>query len=343
LQDRNLENLNEHLPMKINIRAIEKYLPGSPVDSLSMEKELGWKEGWTVKNTGVETRHRAGVNETIATMGAHALTKTLNSAACKLSELDLLIYAGGSYDHPIPYNACLIKHEVSKQHEPLACFDVDATCLSFLHALDIAHLYLQSGRCKRIAIVSAELSSRSLNPKDPKTYSLFGDAAVAVILEASANEGYTPGAAQFINYSDGAKLAIIPTGGLVNSGMDASTVKESYYFQMDGKKLIKFTQRTIDGFIENYEKAAGRKLKEYDFIVPHQPSKFGNDLFVKQFELDPSKVIFNLPKYGNCISASIPLGLEEIVKENTSLKNKNLLLIGTAAGLSYGAIELKFV
>jgi 3-oxoacyl-[acyl-carrier-protein] synthase-3 len=329
--------------MKIKIRAIEKYMPGELISSSSLENEIGLKAGWIEKNTGVETRYRAGKQETIASMGAEALSRTLKKSALTLADLDMLIYAGGSYDYPIPYNACLIKKELSKNTDTVPCFDVDATCLSFVHALDIAHLYLQSGRAKRVAIVSAELSSRSLNPEDPKTYSLFGDAAVALILEASEEEEmYTVGYTSFVNYSEGAEFAMIPTGGIVNSGMEASTKKESYYFKMDGKKLIKLTQKTIDGFISSYEKNAGIKLNEYDYIIPHQPSKFGNDLFVKQFNLKTERVLFNLAKYGNCISASIALGLEELVNKEKSLKGKNVLLIGTAAGLSYGAITLKF-
>jgi 3-oxoacyl-[acyl-carrier-protein] synthase-3 len=329
--------------MKIKIRAIEKYLPGKLVESSSLEKMMGLKTGWIEKNTGVISRYWSGKGETIASMGSKALSNSLTKAGCSLADLDLLIYAGGSYDYPIPYNACLIKNELSKNTDTVPCFDVDATCLSFIHALDIAHLYIQSGRAKRVAIVSAELSSRSLNPEDPKTYSLFGDAAVAFILEASeAEESYTVGYTSFINYSEGAMFAMIPTGGIVNSGMADSTTKESYYFKMDGKKLIRLTQKTIDGFISEYEKNVGLKLNEYNYIIPHQPSKFGNDLFVKQFHLNPERVLFNLPKYGNCISASIALGLEEIVNSKGSLKGKNVLLIGTAAGLSYGAITLKF-
>lgn len=329
--------------MKINIKAIQKYLPGKPVPSSELEKAIGVKTGWIDKNTGVDTRYWANKEETIATMGALALKRALEKAKLSLAELDLLLYAGGSYDHPIPYNACLIKSELSKQEtDTVPCFDIDATCLSFVHALDVAHLYLQAGRAKTVAIVSAELASRSLNPEDPKTYSLFGDAAVAIILQVSDTEGYEIGHASFRNYPEGARLAIIPTGGLANSGMDPSTKKESYYFKMDGKKLIRLTQKTMDAFVLEYEKNADIKLPAYDYILPHQPSRFGNELFVKQFGLDPGKVCFNLSKYGNCISASIALGLEELVNGNHSLKDKNVLLIGTAAGLSYGAVTLKF-
>src|ERR1700751_1623526 len=100
--------------MKIKIRAIEKYMPGELISSSSLEKEVGLKAGWTAKNTGVEARYRAGKDETIATMGAEALSETLKKSGLSLADLDMLLYAGGSYDYPIPYNACLIKNELSK-------------------------------------------------------------------------------------------------------------------------------------------------------------------------------------------------------------------------------------
>jgi 3-oxoacyl-[acyl-carrier-protein] synthase-3 len=327
---------------KIKIRAIEKYLPGQLVLSTQLEQQLGLSTGWVEKNTGVQSRYFSYADQTIASIGAHVLSLALTKAGLSMHDLDWLIYAGGSYDHPIPYNACRIKQAYGQHDAQAACFDVDATCLSFLHALDLAHLYLQAGRSKRIAIVSAEIASRSLNPNDPKTYTLFGDAAIATILEISEDgQGYTVDATSFANHPEGASYANIPTGGLVHSGQSADTSSESYYFQMEGKKLIRLTQQTVFSFVEKHRQKNGLPIAEYDFIIPHQPSRFGNEFFIKAFSLEEQRVCQNLRQYGNCISASIPLALEELIN-NHDVQNKNILLIGTAAGLSYGAISLQF-
>ena len=325
---------------QIKIRAIEKYLPGEAVHSGTLERQLQLPQGWIRKNSGVDTRHWAGPQESVASMGAEALRRALARAGLALADLDLLVAAGASYDYPIPFNAALIKKQLDTQAAETPCFDVDSTCLSFLHALDIAHLYLAHRGLKKVAIVSAELASRSLNPHDSKTYSLFGDAAVAVILEASANEGYTPGLSQFRNYTQGAEMAMIPAGGVVEPGLNAGA--PSFYFQMRGKQMIKLTLEKLDGFMADFTRRTNLALREYDFIVPHQTSLIGNELFVRKYNLRPEQMVLTLAAYGNCISASIPLGLEELYNGNRLQKGAKVLLAGSAAGLSLGALSLVF-
>ncbi len=326
--------------MKIQIRAIEKYLPGTAVRSEQLEERMGIAKGWIEKNVGVKTRYWAAVEETVASMSATALQRALTAADLPPDGLDLLIYAGASYDYPIPHNAGRIKKALGTAAK-FPCFDVDATCLSFLNALDIAHLYFQRDSIRNVAIVSAEMASRALNPQDPKTYGLLGDAAVAVILTRS-NEGYEPIAPYFLNNPEGADLALIPIGGGINRGRDAGTPEEDYYFRMDGKRLISLTLQELTPFLKNYEKLTGIAIADYDYVIPHQTSRFGNEIFAKQYHLSERQLVHTIGCYGNCIAASIPLGLCELIHRKVELSNKNVLLIGSAAGLSLGAVTLKF-
>lgn len=326
--------------MKIQIQSIERYLPGTAVHSEELEVRMGIPLGWIEKNVGVKTRYWANAHETVASMSAMALQKALTSAGLSADTLDLLIYAGASYDYPIPHNAGRIKKELGTTAK-FPCFDVDSTCLSFLNALDIAHLYFQRDNVRTITIVSAELSSRALNPKDPKTYGLLGDAAVAIILTKN-KEGYEPHAPYFINNPEGADLAWIPTGGSVNRGITPDTPEESFYFRMDGKRLISLTLQELGPFLEQYEDLSGITVNKYDYVIPHQTSRFGNEIFAKQYCFDEHTLVNTIARYGNCISASIPLGLCDLMHQQSDLSGKNILLIGSAAGLSLGALTLKF-
>ncbi|AEI47701.1 3-oxoacyl-ACP synthase III family protein [Runella slithyformis] len=326
--------------MKIQIQSIEKYLPGTAVHSEELESRMGIAKGWIEKNAGVQIRYWANADETVAAMAATALQKALTSAGLTAENLDMMIYAGASYDYPIPHNAGRIKKALETTAK-FPCFDVDSTCLSFLNALDIAHLYFQRDTLRTIAIVSAELSSRALNPNDPKTYGLLGDAAVAVILTQN-KEGYEPLAPYFINNPEGADLAWIPTGGSVSRGMVHDTPEESFYFRMDGKRLISLTLRELEPFLDRYEQLSGMTPAAYDFVIPHQTSRFGNEIFAKQYCLNERQLVNTISRYGNCISASIPLGLCDLVHQQNDLSGKKILLIGSAAGLSLGALTLKF-
>ena len=328
--------------MKIHLKACSRILPGSAISSQDLETQIGLAQGWAEKNTGVQSRHWANPADNITSIAAAALQQALDEAEMTCAELDLLLYAGASFDHPIPHNACLIKQALDQSSADFPCFDVDATCLSFLHALDIAHLYLQHRGVKRVAIVSAELPSRALNPADAKTYTLFGDAAVAVILEANDVLGYLPAPAHFINQSAGAQLAIVPTGGSKRRGSEPDTDPDSFFFQMNGRQLITMTLRYLDDFLVKLEQQMAQSIQHYDYIVPHQASKFGNEYFMQRYGLSEGQVVNTLGAYGNCVSASIPLGLYELYARNELQAGKDVLLIGTAAGLSIGALRLKF-
>jgi 3-oxoacyl-[acyl-carrier-protein] synthase-3 len=329
--------------MKMKILSIQKYLPGNLIESAELDKHAGLIEGWIKKNTGVEFRYHVNDDDSVSGIGAVALIRALDAAGLQPKDLDLLIFAGGSYDYPIPHNSCILKSKITDDSSSFPCLDVDSTCLSFLNGLDIAHMYLQSNRYKRIALVSAEIASRAITPEDPKVYGLFGDAAVALIIESNEENGYTPGYSNFANFPSGALLAYIPIGGLVNIPSSKPCKKSDYFFNMDGKKLIRLTVGYLDDFVEHVEIDCSRSINSFDYIISHQTSRFGNEYFANRFNLSNSNVVTTLQQFGNCISCSIPLGLEKVINNSEIiLKDKSILLLGTAAGLSFGCIQLNF-
>ncbi|TAE94151.1 MAG: ketoacyl-ACP synthase III [Runella slithyformis] len=328
--------------MKISIRAIEKYLPKQQIKSETLDQIAKGRIGRIEKNTGVQFRHHISGQESVCSMGAAVLQSALSKAKMSVSEIDLLIFSGASFDYPTPHNSVIIKSKIADDKINFPCLDVDSTCLSFLNALDIAHVYLAARRYKRIAIVCSEVSSKLLTPDDEKVFGLFGDAAVAIILESTEKGGYTPQYANFVNYPSGAMLANLPIGGVMNRGITSDPTDTGYYFKMDGKSLIRLTIKHLDSFVKNIEENVRHKIDEFDRIIPHQTSKFGSEYFINHFSLNPEKVIETLAMYGNCISASIPLGLEHFYNSHQHIENKNILLIGSGAGLSLGTLVLQF-
>ncbi len=328
--------------MKINILAIEKYLPENIVSSASLDELANGINGRIEKNTGVSFRHHITNQESVCEMGAFALQKALDKSNLKAENIDMLIFSGASFDYPIPHNSVIIKSKITNDKVDFPCIDIDSTCLSFLNALDIAHLYLQADRYKRIAIVCSEVASKALSPHDEKVFGLFGDAAVAIIIESSNQLGYIARYTNFTNYPSGAMFAHVPIGGAINRGINISPTDFGYYFKMDGKKLIRLTIGHLDSFITKLEQSIQYKITDFDYIIAHQTSKFGNNYLKLKYKLDSEKVIETLPFYGNCISASIPLGLEKLMNCGSTISNKKILMMGSGAGLSIGAIVLEF-
>jgi len=328
--------------MRIKILAIEKYLPKKRISSEELDKVVHGTIGRIEKNTGVKFRHHVSEGETVTQMGADALLKALNKASLEPKDIDLLIFSGASFDYPIPHNSVIIKSKITTDEVNFQCFDVDSTCLSFMNALDIAQLYLQAGRYKRIAIVTSEIASIALTPSDEKVFGLFGDAAVAILLESSSTTGYIQSFAHFKNFPSGALQASVDIGGALNRGIGAPIYDKGYYFNMDGKGMIRLIKKHFDGFIAEIKEQTNNRIKDFDAIIIHQTSRYGNEFFMENYHPRIEQMLNTLSIYGNCISASIPLGLELFINNNPDTSNKKVLILGSGAGLSLGALILEF-
>ena len=328
--------------MRIKILAIEKYLPKNRISSAELDEVVNGRIGRIEKNSGVKFRHHVSEDESVTQMGAYALTKALQKASLEPKDLDLLIFSGASFDYPVPHNSAIIKSKITNDEVNFHCFDIDSTCLSFMNALDVAQLYLEAGRYKRIAIVTSEISSKALGPHDEKVFGLFGDAAVAILLESSSTTGYKQTFANFKNYPSGAMQACVPIGGIINRGMETPSFDKGYYFKMDGSGMIRLVKKHFDGFIRELKEKTTFNIKDFDFIVTHQASRYGNEYFFNNFHPNSKQMVDTLSIYGNCISASIPLGLELLINNSQDTKNKKILILGSGAGLSLGALILEF-
>ncbi len=328
--------------MKIKLCGIEKYLPKNRISSEEMDKRCNGRIGRIEKNTGVKFRHHVSDGETVSEMGAISLRGALNRANLEPKDLDLLIFCGAAYEYPVPHTSVVIKSKITNDDVNFNCIDIDSTCLSFISAMEVAHLYLESGKHKRIAIVCSEIASKALTPKEEKEFGLFGDGAVSMIIEANENEGYTPLYSDFINFPSGAFYAHVPIGGLNNRGMHNGPNDDGYNFRMEGKNLIRLTQKHIDKFTGKLETALNMKVRDFDYFVTHQTSRWGNEFFIRNFNVEAEKAIETLSEYGNCISASIPLGLEKLINSEPNIAGKRIMFLGTGAGLTLGCMAIQF-
>ncbi|MEQ8415599.1 MAG: ketoacyl-ACP synthase III [Imperialibacter sp.] len=316
-------------------------LPSKCVHSQEMEKELGLPAGWIYKYSGVEKRHIA-TTESNSWLGAEALKKAMQSAELQPKDLGCLIAASATFDYPLPNKASMIKHELGWHHTEVGCIDIDTTCLSFVTALDYASRLLNDSDCRHVAIVSAEIASKGLNPEHKETFSLFGDAAAAIIVsfDDTGESGLVKHS--MVTYAEGAEHTIIRGGGNKFFFKDHPYDATLHSFSMEGKKLLKLAMQKVPEFAEKFFCKIGLTIGEVDLIIPHQASKSGLMLLDSLLGGKKDKVVNNLANYGNCIAASIPLALTEAIETRRLKKGDSCLLIGTAAGFSVGGLLFKF-
>lgn len=330
--------------MRFKIAGIGSYLPSQRVPSTEIDSRLGLTPGTTEKKTGVRFRHYVQ-DEGVADMAKEAAVAALKNAGIKAQELDLIIAAGASPIQIIPCNAVFIHRALGLEESGIPAFDIDATCLSFLAALDVVSSLMASGRYRRILVVTSELASRGLNRNDAESYALFGDAAVACVFEAAdgaASDIQVLGRV-FQTYSSGADLCRIVGGGSVLPGYEFNKDNhEDYLFTMDGPKIFKLSARRLPEMLERLLAQSEIRQEQIDLVVPHQASLSAMTLIRRRLGFAEEQWLQIIDDYGNCIAASIPLGLEVARQRKLIKPGSIVLLLGTGAGLSVAATLLKF-
>lgn len=330
------------MKLPVKIAGLGWYLPERRVSSAELEQQLNLPAGWVERTTGVSER-RYATHETSVSMGAAAARMALARAALTAADLDAIVCASTAPQQAIPCTAALLQRELSAPDGGSACFDVNATCLSFLVALQIAAHLVTGGLYRRVLIVSSELASRSLNPQEWESAVLFGDsAAAAVVTPAAAEEASAIWHSQVVTYSSGADLTSLVGGGTLHHPNDPLTTPLMNTFHMDGPAVFKKATRLLGPFLENFFDQLGWTRSQVNLVVPHQASRHGVELLTARLGFQPEQVFLNLPTRGNCISASIPLALSEAYDAGRLRRDDRVVLVGSGAGLTFGALALTF-
>lgn len=313
------------------------------VQSIQIEQEMGWPEGWSIRYSGVRKRHWVDHPESNGELGAKAALQALKAAKMTLKEVDLIIFAGATYDYPLPNQSSIIKSKLDKSNAVnIACIDVDTTCLSFISALEIAIDKIAMGRAETILLVSSEVASNGLDSENRETYTLFGDAAAAFVLKKGNN--ITLMNSMLKTYSAGAYDTIIEGGGNKMPPKIYDFDAKTHSFRMNGKRLLRLAKRELPIFMTEFFGAIGINPKKIEHCIPHQASKSGLIIFESCFPLKKYgvKVVSTLEDYGNCIAASIPMTLSMHLEKNQIIDGERCLLVGTSAGFGIGAALLQF-
>ncbi len=320
--------------------------PEQVVASAELDARLGLPPGTIEARTGVARRGVEPVRNA-AEVSAEAAHAALRAAGLALTDLDAVICANASPDQAMPCNAALLHRELGLARIP--AFDVGASCLSFLMALDLAASLIAGGRYRRILLTSCDLASRALDASDPDSYGLFGDGAAAAILEGDCEGGSSDArnnagllAVRFETWSEAAHACEIPGCGSrlppARHPGDYGTVAT---FRMDGKRLYRAAAEHFDRFVDELLDEAGLGLDAIDRVVPHQASRLGMQHIFKRLGVSRERIEDIFADHGNQVSASLPSALHHALASGRLRSGDTALLIGTAAGVTLGGAVLR--
>lgn len=320
-----------------------EYVPGNRVDSSQFDQRWNRPAGWTASQTGVESRAHVAAGETAVTMAAAAAKDALRRAGLEPAQLDAVISVSSVGYQPIPCTAVLVHRELGLEDSGVPAFDINATCLGFLAALDIVAPAIATGRMRHVLVVASEVASTGINWDDEKTAALFGDGAGAVIFGAPRNAGAGLRGSLMRTFSSGADLCTVRAGG---TGLSPRAPREEFlagsYFEMSGRSIYRLAATLMPKFFADLMNAAGTRAEEIDVWVPHQASGKAIEHLQEVLGLTPERVMNTLATHGNQVSASMPVALHRGIESGRIRAGKRIAMIGTGAGLSLGGAVLQF-
>lgn len=315
------------------------YLPPNRVTNQDLAQQLAEKgietsDEWIVSRSGISARHYASPDTQTSDLAVEASKRALEMAGMTPNDIDLIIVATSTPDYfgAFPSTACVVQRKLGMTNE-CAAVDVQAVCTGFVYAVSIADSFIKSGAHKNVLVIGAEVFSRILNFEDRTTCVLFGDGAGAIIMSAS-NE---PGVLSTKLHADGRFADILcVTGKLSNGAIDGSA-----FLYMDGQAVFKLAVSVLDKVANEALKLADMTSDQVDWLIPHQANIRIMQGTAKKLGLPMSKMIVTVDQHGNTSAASIPLALDQGVRDGRIKPGHNLMLEGVGGGFTWGAVLVR--
>lgn len=321
------------------------YIPVRAVDNVELGKYVDTSDEWVRERTGIVRRHVMN-EETTKEMAACAAKRALKASGLKPQELDMIIVSTLSSDIALPSTACYVQAQLGAVNA--CCFDLNAACTGFLLAYNTVQTYFAAGVIRTALIIGAEGLSRLVDWTDRGTCILFGDGAGAAVLKEDPAAVF-----QTVMHADGAGGAALTmqTGwALRQRAIDATKdlkasdplFQKETYIGMDGQAVFKFAVKKVPECINELMQQCALCEEDIDLYLLHQANARMLHSIAKRLHTTMDKIPMNVSEYGNTSSASIPILLDEVVRQKKIKPGNKVIMAGFGAGLTWGATYLTF-
>ncbi len=316
------------------------YLPRRVVTNNELAKSLDTDDDWIVSRTGIRQRHIADEGELTSDLALMAAQRALENAGILPSEVDILIVATTTPDQTFPATATKVQHQLGMMHG--AAFDIQAVCSGFIYGLSVADNLIKGGQAQTVVLIGAETFSRILDWEDRSTCVLFGDGAGAIVLRAAENQDINKeesdtnlhtrrGVLSTHIHSDGATNNILYVDG------GPSSTQMVGHVRMNGREVFRHAVNNLAGIVGEALDANRLNSEDIDWLVPHQANRRILDGTARKLGLPIEKVVVTVERHANTSAASVPLALDEAVRDGRIKTNDLVLLEAMGGGLTWGA------
>ncbi len=320
---------------KSRILGTGHYVPEKVLGNVDLERMVDTSDAWIAERTGIRRRHVAADNEVTSDMAAAAARNALESAGLNAADIDMIIVGTISGDSPMP--ACAVHVQQKLGADNIPAFDVSAACAGFIYGMTIADQFIATGAARCVLVVGVELLSRLLDWQDRTTCVLFGDGAGAVVLGPAEGDGRGLLATRIFTDGSLAHALTIPGGGSAEPLTEESIMKKRNKVHMMGQEIFRTAIKNLTSASTAVLKASGLTSADLDWVVAHQANLRIITQVADRLNFPMEKFVINIQEYGNTSSASIPIALDEAVRDGRIKSGQNVLMCALGAGISWGA------
>ena len=316
------------------------YAPQRVISNADLEKIVRTNNEWIVSRTGIKERRVAADHEATSDLAAAAGREALQFAGVKPDDVDMIVVCTVTGDTPTPSCASFVQAQLGAKNA--FAFDVGAACAGSLYGLSIADQFIRSGKVKRALVIGAETLSRFVDWTNRETCVLFGDAAGAILLGASEEEGRGLLAASL--RTDGSMTGILGIyGGGSRRPPSAEMLEEKAgKIKMRGREVYKVATRLLPEVVGDTLEAAGLTAADVDHVIAHQANKRIIESAMQNLGVPFEKCWINIDRYGNTSSASMPITLDEANRAGKLKKGDVIAMMAIGAGMTWGGAVLRW-
>ena len=327
--------------MRVRIVGTGSRLPERKLTNEELESLVETSDEWIVARTGIRERRIVAPDEASSHLATSAATAALEMAEIEPSELDLIVVGTVTPDMLTPSVACLLQRNL-RVGRPIPCFDVSAACTGFVYGLELVKELAAGGRYGKILLVGVESISRFIDYEDRGTCILFGDAAGAVVLQASESESGGILATSLRCDGEFWDLIHLPGGGSLRPPSPYMLAQRQQYFRMNGRQVFKLAVQALEQVVRDTLDQTGWSLAEVDWVLVHQANARILEAVADRLEIPPEKMPMNIERTGNTSAASIPVLMDEWNRAGRLAPGDKILCAAFGAGLTWGAAALEW-
>ena len=320
--------------MRSKILGTGSKLPEGMLSNADLEKIVDTSDEWIKTRSGVSYRRLSDKNTPTSELAYEASKKALEMAGIDAEEIDAILVGTVTPDHAFPSTACILQHKLGARK--VLAYDFSAGCTGFIYGLKQADAMIRSGYARYVLIVGVEELTKILNWTDRGTCFLFGDGAGAAVVGPSDDNS---GIKAIYTASDGSLgyLLYQPAGGTVKPASLKTAANLEHTIVMYGNEVFKHAVRQMEEAALKGLELSGLSMDELDWLIPHQANIRIIDFLARRLKLPMEKVVVTIDKYGNTSAASIPISLDEAVRDGRIKSGQNVLMVAFGAGFTWGS------